>query len=131
MEQALVALMLADAGITALVSTRIQWVFGPQASTSPYIVMSRVSGVRDYSYQGPTTFIESRVQIDCWGLTYASTKEVARACETKLSGYRGIQGTTDFKGMFLENERDGFEDDQTPTRHFRVSLDFMILHKGV
>lgn len=130
MEESLVALLLATAGITSLVSTRIYWTLKPQGTANPYIVLTRVSGVRDYAYQGPSRLIPSRVQVDCYGLTFASAKNIARAVEARLSGVKLTQGATIFEGGFLEGERDTFEAEATPDKLFRTSLDFIIWHKG-
>lgn len=129
MEESLVALLLATAGITSLVSTRIYWTLKPQGAANPYIVLTRVSGVRDYTYQEPSRLIASRVQVDCYALTFGSAKAIARAVEVRLSGMKLTQGATVFEGAFTEGERDTFESEATPDKLFRTSLDFIIWHK--
>lgn len=131
MEEALRAVLLGDAGLAALVLDRIEWVSAPQGTPYPRIEMTRISGTRDYVMQGPSGLVESRVQFDCDGLTYASCKTVARALLNKLSGFSGSQNTFYFQGCFCEGERDGFEDGLAPDKIFRTSLDFMIWHKEI
>lgn len=130
MEESLAAYLLASAGLAALVAARIYWVRNPQAGANPHVLLTRISGVRDTTFKGASGIVESRVQADCYGLTYASAKGVARAVEARLSGVKATQGSTIFDGCFLVGERDTFEDAATPDKLFRTSLDFMIWHKG-
>lgn len=115
--------------IPQLVGARVHWVRSPQASAAPRVVLYRISGLRHMSLSGPSGIVDSRVQVDCIGASYASAKAVARAVEARLSGYSGITGGTDFQGCFLIGERDDFEDTDTPDKLFRTSLDFNIWHK--
>lgn len=130
MEEALRTFLLASAGLTALVGTRIHFVRSPQGSASPRIVLYVISGLRDMRMDGPTGLIASRVQVDCIGASYGSAKAVARAVEARLSGYTGTASGIVFQGCFLIGERDDFEDADTPDKLFRTSLDFNIWHKG-
>lgn len=134
MEEALTLLLTADAGVRTLVRsqgvTRVNWVTAPQGVARPNIVLQRISGVRDTPMDGPSGLIETLVQVDCYGLTYASAKGVARAVEAVLSGYSGTSDAEYFGGIFLVNERDGYEDEASPDKLFRVSMDFRIWHNG-
>ena len=130
MEEALVAYMLASTSLATLVGTRINWTRSPQGSTSPRIVLYRISGLRDMSLNnGPTGYVSSRVQCDCIGTSYSSAKAVARALEARLSGYSGTTGGVRFEGVFLIGERDDYLEADTPDKLFRTSLDFNIWHK--
>lgn len=129
MEEALRNYLLAGAGLSSLVASRIHWVRSPQGSASPRIVLYRISGVRDMVMSGPSGLVSSRVQADCIGTSYGSAKTVARAIEDRLSGYSGTAGAIEFQGCFLIGERDDFEDTDTPDKLFRTSLDFNIWHK--
>jgi len=129
MEEALIGFMLADTQLALLVSNRIDWQTRPQGSALPSISLQRVSGVRDYAMQGPTGLVASRVQIDCWGSTYASALGVARAVRDLLSGIRRDIGSTEFQGAFIDSERHGYEKDGNAADAFhRVSMDFQIWH---
>ena len=46
MEEALVAYLLANAGLTAIVGNRINWTTRPQGAAVPAVVLTKVSGVR-------------------------------------------------------------------------------------
>lgn len=133
MEESLVAYLKAYSGLTSLIGSnpvRIYWTRAPQAVAKPYVTMQRISGNRDTHMQGVSGLVESRVQVDCYGLTYAASKGVARAVEARISGLAFTQSGTVFQVCILDAERDGYEDDATPDKLYRTSLDFIIWHKG-
>lgn len=121
MEEALIAFILADAGVTAAVGNRVYWVQRPQASEVPAIVLTRIGGLRDYHTQGPSGLISSRVQADVFAKTYGAAKAASRALIACLSGHKGGR----FQGAFVDGERDFYEGDQAL---HRVSIDFLISH---
>lgn len=129
MEEALVALLLAAPGVAALAGTRLYWSRAPQDVAKPYVVLTLVSGNRDYEMLGPSGLAESRVQVDAYGITFAAAKGLARAIEAVLSGYRGTSGGIAFGGAFLDAERDLTEDNATPDKLFRTSTDYIIWHQ--
>lgn len=131
MEESMTALLLQHAPLSALVSSRVYWVRAPQGVLSPFVTLQVISGMPDVRHAGPSGFITTRVQADCYGLSYATAKSTARAVTDRLSGYRGTQGATIFDGIFKDAERDFFEDSATPEKLFRVSMDFFLQHKGV
>lgn len=136
MEEALIAYLLADSGVRALVGTppaqqRMHWTQAPQGIARPNAVLTKITGLRDTPMDGPSGFQESRVQVDCYGLTFAAAKGLARAVEAVLSGITVTTGGIVFQGCFLDAERDGYEADAAPDKLFRTSLDFLIFHKGV
>jgi len=126
MEAALIAKLLASLGVTALVSTRINWSRRPQGSALPAVVLHRVSGLPDVHHGGTSGLVVSRVQVDCWGASYGSAKGVARAVETALTAQRFTQGAVRFDVILIDSERDDSTDETTPL--FRTSLDLMVHH---
>lgn len=130
MEEAFLNYLLAGSSLAALVGSRINWVRSPQGSSTPRIVLYKVSGLRDMTLNsGFTGYVTSRVQADCLGLTYSSAKTLARALEARVSGYSGTTGGIRFEGVFLIAERDDFSDADTPDKLFRTSLDFNVWYK--
>jgi hypothetical protein len=126
MEAALIAKLLATAGITALVSTRINWSRRPQGAALPAIVLHRIDGTPDVHHAGASGLVVSRVQVDCWGASYGSAKAVARAVETAITAQTFTQGATRFDVILIDSERDDSTDETTPL--FRTSLDLMVHH---
>lgn len=112
--------------LLASVAPRRFWGRAPQAApTRPYVVLSRVSGVRDYHSQGESGYVASRVQIDVYADTYSAANATANGIITTLSGYRG--GT--IQAVFVDSERDltGIEGGD-PNELFRLSVDVIVHH---
>lgn len=129
MEEDLVALLLEESTLSALVGSKVWWSQAVQGEAPPYVTLRVISAPRDYHMQGASGLVESRVQIDCDAATYAAAKSVARAVEGALSGFKGTQGNTKFLAVFLDQERDSNEElTGTSKRMFRTSLDFLIWH---
>lgn len=127
MEAALLARLLATAGLTALVSTRINWGRRPQGETLPAVVLHRIDGSPNYHLTGSSGLVESRVQVDCWGSTYGSAKAVARQVEAAVSGLRFTRGAIRFDVILILDERDStFDENNEPI--FRTSLDLGVFH---
>lgn len=119
MEEAITALLASVAG------GRRHWVRAPQSAARPYLVLNRISGIHDYTTQGASGYVASRVQIDVYADTYTAAKVTARQVVTALSGYR----SGSIQGVFLDMERDLPAEDAGTVNHlFRVSLDFTIHH---
>ena len=126
MEAALIAKQLASVGITALVSTRINWSRRPQGEALPAIVLHRIDGTPDVHHGGASGLGVSRVQVDCWGASYGSAKAVARAVEAAVTAQTFTQGVIRFDVILIADERDSTSDETTPI--FRTSLDLMVYH---
>lgn len=130
MEEAFIAKLVSDTALVAVVETRIDWDVRPQHVTDlPAITLTMVSGNPDYSHDGVTGLVMSRIQVDCWGLTKAAALAASRAVKALLkTGF--IQNEVTFQGCFLDNERQGYEEpgSEAPERFYRVSLDYLIWH---
>lgn len=125
MEETIVALLLNNAAIAQIAGKRVTWVEREQGAALPAVVLTKVSGVRDYNMDGPSGLVSSRVQADCWALKFKDSVRLGRAVRDALSGYRA----GDTQGAFIEAERQSVEKEPDgATRYFRVSLDFMIWH---
>lgn len=136
MEEALIAYLLADGPLSAAVSNRIHFVTRPQGSALPAVVMANVSGVRTYTLRSPANLTESRIQVDCWGLSFGATKMVGRRVIDAMHRLRGTHQGIVFEAAFLDTERDSFDSGSnaqtgTAERVFRTSLDFIIWHKRI
>lgn len=129
MKQSLTTLILADPTVSGLIGDRLFWKLMEPSAQMPRLILHTISSVTDYRMSGPTGLINTRIQADCFGGTYAQAESLASALMTLLSGYRGTVGTTLFEGVFHESTRDIFEDDDSPSDIFGVSLDFTIWHK--
>lgn len=136
MEEALTSWLLEDDGIASLVGSRITWVARPQASGLPAIALTRIDGAPVNSDDGADALTESRVQVDCWALTYAAAKGAARAVISRVSGIEIVHGGVDFQGVYIDGEADTFDSGSnvgtgTAERLYRTRLDLIIWHKEI
>jgi hypothetical protein len=119
MEEALTALLSGVAG------GRRFWLRAPQGTAFPYVVMQRISGVRDYTMNAPSGYVASRVQFDVYAESYGTVKFTARALVDALSGHKGGA----IQGVFIDSERDLPASDTGEVSHlYRVSIDAQIHH---
>ena len=115
LETKLYSLLSANAGVLALVNTRIYPLVAPQEATMPFVVYTRVSSFRLYSLAGYSNLEYPRMQVDCYGTTYSEAKLLSEAVIT------AIRSATTF-GAEQDDPQEMFEEDET----FRVSIDFSI-----
>lgn len=107
-EEWLVAHLKADAGVSALVSSRIYPLLLPEGAALPAISYQTVGDVLHYSHSGNSKLRRARVQITCHADTYAGAKSLAGAVKTSLAGYRGSGGGLDVHGALVTNIYDGY-----------------------
>ena len=124
------ALLAADSGVSALVSTRIYAGPLPQNATLPAILYTTIDGVRDGPFDGPNGFVQSRLQVDCLGSAVdqggiLEAKAVLKAVRQALNGYSGTTDGVSIRSVHMDSERDLYEPE---TAVPRVSADFLIWH---
>lgn len=124
MEQEFRALLTGSVAITALVpSARINWGESPQGAGHPSIVLNVVGGAKGLVMNGRNTLFEGRVQVDCYGVTYASPRQVSAAVEDLLNGYRAA-GFRLIQHITTRTSREGGTNEAE--RPYRVSMDFSV-----
>jgi hypothetical protein len=109
-EDGLAAFLAANAGISALVSTRVYKNKLPQTVTMPALTFQRIDGPRllTHDTSGKTGTASPRFQFSAWGASYSSAKGVTDAVRAALNGYQGTMGTTDpvtVQGALIADER--------------------------
>ncbi|MBW8814035.1 MAG: DUF3168 domain-containing protein [Caulobacterales bacterium] len=127
MEDALLAALLADAGIAAIVGDRIAWGLLPQADELPALVLHRITGGFDYVQDGRVDTITPLVQVDCWAGSYGGAKTLARAVMAALPAI----SADPFQDCSVIDERDDGEAADGPAADrsesfFRTSLDVRV-----
>jgi hypothetical protein len=128
MQEALTAYLLGSSGLAALVSNRITWAARPQASALPSVTLHTIDDIPGYVTTGPDGLASSRIQVDCWGLTYAEAKLASRAVEARLSGMSVTVSGVALRGGFKQGERDSFEQAAAGGDVYRTSTDYIIWH---
>lgn len=127
MEEALIARLLAFAGLSALVDDRVWPIERPEGTSLPALTLQVVSPQRTYTHDGASGFYGPRVQFDSWGETYAAAKLVARQVTAALEVTDVEIAGVRFDAAFLDAERDmGLDDIPGGDKAFRVSQDFFV-----
>jgi len=115
--------------LSGVASGRRWWVRAPQninADTGPYVVLYRIDGVPSYHYQG-RDLVQSRIQANCYGKTYADAKTAARAVISALEG----QSSGSIQNIFVETDgRDLSSEDPSKNQVFVVAVDLNVIHSA-
>lgn len=129
MEEALRAYLLADGPVNTACGGRMYWSVRPQGSVYPSCVLTIISRLPERTYTAPAGLAQARVQVDCYGDTYAQAKALYRAVKAVLNNLSFTNSGKRFWG-FAENERDLTDTGTTDAaRVFRVSADFLLWHE--
>lgn len=128
MEADLIALLLARPAVTGAAGDRITPLARKQGAALPAIVMQRIGGGPEYADDGEAGIQGARMQIDCWGETYASAKDLSGLVISELSALADvIEGATTFLYIVLEEVRDLRESGVNQAEYlYRTSLDFLV-----
>lgn len=125
MQEALIAALLADAGIAAVVGKRVFWAVLPQGRKLPCLILQTVTGRREYTMRGRARLTYNLVQIDGWASTFEEVQVLKRAVISLVDTF-----TTPPLQAEIEAERDSFEVGDAPpvggvkpSDYHRASLD--------
>jgi len=128
-EEALVAYLLANGGVSTLIGTRCHPQKLPERPTYPALRYTQLDGPRDMHMQGASGHATPRYQLDAFATTYAQAKALAKAVRLALNGFSGTMGGAggvEVDAVFLVDERDLYDDDTEPEGLYAVSQDFEI-----
>ena len=95
MEEALRAYILAMAGISTAVATRVDWGLSPQGRPYPSVVLWNISAIQKMNLAAPSGWVRSHVQIDTWGTTFKQARDIADiiAPSGRKAGLNGLRAT--------------------------------------
>jgi hypothetical protein len=99
MQSALRDRLLADATITGLVGTRVDWDVRPQGKALPAITLAMVDE-RDQGMGGAQVTRNTIIQADCWASRAIDSHTLAEAVITELQPALTV-GSVRFLGAFL------------------------------
>lgn len=131
-EKAIVYLLSNDAGVNALVGSRIFPVFVPAKQPLPAITYQQISGPRDNIMSGASGLVSTRFQINCWAKKYQGAAELADVVREALSpkddGYPKTVAEVRVEAVMLFNENDvpALYGDNEEMNGFGKMLDFNI-----
>lgn len=123
-EDALRAVLIADADVSALVAARVWPARLPQSAALPAVVYQRVSTTGGMSLSAPAGPTRSRVQLSAWAPTFPQARQLGEAVVAALNGYSGIAGGEPLQLVRLVNWLDDHE--PGPPERFRVIADFYV-----
>jgi hypothetical protein len=127
-EQALLTELGNAAALVALVGTRIYYVRAPQDVTKPYIILTKISSVRNHAHDGSSHLAVSRFQLSIFATTYKETKDIAAQVQAALQAKSGNIGDSPYVetgSILYEDETDMFESD---TGLYHCAVDYMVTH---
>lgn len=126
LEVGLHALLIADAGLQALVGDSIYPVSAPPEEPVPFLTYQSVSGTGDYSFDSRQTRMR-RIQFDAFAKSYLDTKSILNALRNALDALRGqtLSDGTLVLSAFRSIELDNFESD---SRAYRSVCEYEITY---
>jgi hypothetical protein len=121
------AILSADAGVTALVGTRIYpyGIIPQEVTTFPVIVYQTISGTTENVLLGTSSADQERVQIDCWG--DASAGAPGAQADAVYSAVRAaLEGAAPAAhGCSVQLENENGHDYEQETKRIRNNSDWM------
>lgn len=123
MEEDLLALLHAEAGVTALVpAPRITWFEHLQGAGVPYVALQLIDNTEGLTLKGPDGLFLGRVQVDVYATRRAEALSIARAIRRRLHGHRGARFQL-IRHVATRSTREGGSNE--PDRAHRISLDLL------
>lgn len=112
-EEAVIARLLADAGVTTLAGSRI-WPAGTAQATAQtqaqaYVTVERISGAPVYDHDGESGLQRARLELRAHAPTYGQAKGLAEALRACLSGWSGAQSGVAVGHCLLVASEDGYD----------------------
>lgn len=81
---ALRARLIADAGVSALIGTRVYWMIPPQGSALPAIRLQAPSNLSERHLKGDAGVRSVRLQIDSFALSFGASLQLAEVARSAL-----------------------------------------------
>lgn len=134
--QGVLTRLLQDAGVSAIVGQKVNWVNRPQKDALPAITLQVVSDPRPQNLKGDDGARWTRMQIDCWADTYLAAIGAAKAAIAVLAQPVTLNGKK-FGNSIVQSQRDlgesfrsGVGEGAGQTFIHRRSVDLLIRHVG-
>lgn len=106
----LVALLTAEATITALVGSRVYVNKAPQKAALPYIIITQLGSEEFKSLDATTSTLRMlTLDIDCKADRFVEAESVANAVRTYLDDYSGTAGSYTIGAVLMNSERHDYE----------------------
>lgn len=118
---AIVAMLVADTAVSALVSSRIYPVRMPLNVAYPAISIHEISGNEDHV----TGHRHNRYQVSCWSTSFSQVQSLKEAVIDCLQRYKGVASGNKIKQISFEGSMDLYEEE---TKIYHIPLDFIVIH---
>jgi len=119
-----------DAGVSAIVGTRIYAQKLPQTPTMPSLTYQLITPMSLISHQGMSGTAFPRYQITCWDDTELGVIALAKAVRICLGCYKGTVGVApNTVAIQASLPVGGYETYEPETGFFMRALDFQIWHE--
>lgn len=129
METALRSRLLNDATVAGITGTRVDWTERPQMTALPAVTLQVISDPRPQTFSGFTGFRETRVQIDCWGLTRGAVVALREAVIAAVAPAGTFYSVNFGRSFFPTGGIDRGENTETGFVH-RDSIDALVWHNA-
>lgn len=106
LEEGLVAHLVADVNVDAVIGDRIYKEHLPQEPTYPMVVYSRATTQRQLTLDGPTGLTTASITVDCIAETAASVASTSAVIKNSLDGLMGDLGGTTVQIVYYTDEAD-------------------------
>jgi hypothetical protein len=108
-EKGLYELLTQDAGVSALVGSRVYFILQPKGTIVPSVVLSIVATGDNYTFAGASGLRSALVQVDGYASSYYDSRAVSRSVRLLLENYAGNlpdAGATPVLGCIVEKDWD-------------------------
>lgn len=100
--------LVTSTAVSSLVGSRVYPVLAPSTATLPFAVYRRSSIQRQQTLAGPLGLPTVNMEVQIYGTTYESARQVADAFRKVLDGYDGSLNNVVVENASLEQESDDF-----------------------
>ena len=131
LEKAVRSVLINDATVSGLVSTRMYPMRRPQGSALPAIVYQNVFSKQSESLETQSSVRRTRLGVEAVAATYGGTKTLRNAIESALVNYTGTVESETIYSLRLESVVD-LDESLSPGGQFgafRTIMDFVIWHE--
>lgn len=125
-EEALIAALIADTDVAAIVGSNVFIIGGRSNSAYPYVTLQRISTVGTAVLDGPSNLDRPRFQIDCWSDRALQALALAETIRVVLDTVELTAAGITFTATF-QDQRGPAPDEET--RNFRVGQDYFVFHE--
>ncbi len=122
-EKAIYARLIAHAGLSALVSTRVFFDVLDQGAAMPAVVFSRISTERFPAMGSNVGVAKARIQVAAYDDTGLEALTVAVQVKAALDRWSGTAGGVVVQHIFIDAE---FEERDPDSKKHRSVLDFLV-----